>query len=445
MTVGKPDFNLNSFGIQYKEKTVKYTEDLAKVESGQGAVKPDVRQDSKWYKTVPHEQAQTRQNSHHESVNPPSRVDEIGKTPKTDSQQPVGKKPKLDLGATDKLQVQQPMKELEQEIDTQHKIGNKFPSTGKSPQDLKMINNSASETIFKAISLKLDLMNKFGKEAGAKRVTPEEMAQKEAHHTFQGGRDANGQHTVKPKGVGTSVRRVNPKTHLMEKVPNEVKIEGKGNERASTQGDVVNARAASPATVTNAQQMITDNPTTSSGEGTIDPAIASGNSGGVSTWNDGLPATGNSATGGSTSETAATEASAEDTENAANNTAGTAFKNSPIGIAQAARRAKREAAKRKRGEEINLATSEINAMTDGMKELFKGFNGSDAGEEADGKTGFTGKVHEKDGKMVDYVNGVDADGWTVEDNTKGQKTIMPKGGGFKGMQIYSKHRDETKP
>ena len=31
MTVGKPDFNLNSFGIQYKEKTVKYTEDLIKV------------------------------------------------------------------------------------------------------------------------------------------------------------------------------------------------------------------------------------------------------------------------------------------------------------------------------------------------------------------------------------------------------------------------------
>jgi len=62
----------------------------------------------------------------------------------------------------------------------------------------------------------------------------------------------------------------------------------------------------------------------------------------------------------------------------------------------------------------------------------------------DEKTGFTGKK-EHGGEMVDYVNGVDADGWTVEDNTKGHKTIMPKGGGFKGMQIYQKHRDETKP
>jgi hypothetical protein len=367
MTVGKPDFNLNSFGIQYKEKTVKYTEDLAKVESGQGAVEPDFRQDAKWIKTVPHELPQTRQNSHHESVKPSTRVDEIGKTPKTDSQQPVGKKPKLDLGATDKLQVQQPMKELEQEITTQHKIGNKFPSTGKAPADLK---RKAAETIFKAISLKLDLMNKFGKEAAAKREPENTNPNKENQHTLQGfERTQNGQPTVKRQTTGRSMRRMVDGKQV--RVPSEGGVERKGNDRVSTEGDVVNARAASPATVSNAQQMITDNPTTSSGEGTIDPAIASGNSGTVSTWNNGLPATASSGLGGKTSETAAVEADKEDKEDKFINDEASKWRNSPAGKKSIAARKKREAAILARGGSINHAASEINAMTDGMKELMK--------------------------------------------------------------------------
>ena len=392
MTVGKPDFNLNSFGIQYKEKKVKYTEDLMKdAQDGKGTGKPwNGNLDYGSPQTSATERSETNVSNYiddYKGEEEPDgttfeKLDEVGSH--DDDKWHKSTTPKDRAAWVKNMTGKQPLK------------GAKFTP--------KIAKNSA-ETIFKAISLKLDLMNKFGKEAGAKRVTPEEMPQKEAQHTLQGGRDANGQHTVKPKGVGTSVRRVNPKTHLMEKVPNEVKIEGKGNERASTQGDVVNARAASPATVTNAQQMITDNPTTSSGEGTIDPAIASGNSGTVSTWNDGLPATGNSATGGNTTETASAEASAEDIENAANNQTGTDFKNSKMGKDQAARRAKRHAKILAAGGKINLATSEINAMTDGMKELFKGFNGSDAGEEADGKTGFTGKVHEKDGTVSDWQNG----------------------------------------
>ena len=308
-----------------------------------------------------------------------------------------------------------------------------LPSSGKgSPADLR---EKAAETIFKAIALKLDLMEVTKhKELGAKRVTPEEMPQKEASHTLQGGRDASGQHTIKPKAVGASVRRVNPKTGITENVPNEVKIEGQGNEKESTMGKIINTKdIPSPQTVANAQQLITDNPTTSDGEGTIDPVIASGTSGEVTTWNDGLPGEGSSALGGDQTETAAAEADKEDLEDKFINNEASSFMNSEVGKKIAAKRAKREAAKRKRGETVNRSISEINAMTDGMKDLMK-----------DVKTGFTGKK-QHGGEMVDYVNGVDADGWTVEDNTKGHKTIMPKGGGFKGMQIYQKHRDETKP
>ena len=235
------------------------------------------------------------------------------------------------------------------------------------------VGKSASETIFKAISLKLDLMEVTKhKELGAKRVTPEEMPQKEAHHTFQGGRDASGQHTVKHKPVGSSVRRVNPKTGITEKVPNEIEIPGLGNEKESTKGKIINTKdTPTPQTVANAQQLITDNPTTSTGEGTIDPAIASGTSGEVSTWNDGLPATGSSALGGDQTETAAVEADKEDLEDKFINTEASAFMNSEVGKKIAAKRAKREALKRKRGERVNRSISEINDMTNDMKELLK--------------------------------------------------------------------------
>ena len=326
MTVGKPDFNLNSFGIQYKEKTVKYTEDLAKVESGQGAVKPDVRQGSKWHKTVPHEQAQTRQNSHHESVNPPSRVDEIGKTPKTDSQQPVGKKPKLDLGATDKLQVQQPMKELEQEINTQHKIGNKFPSTSKSPADLK---RKAAETIFKAISLKLDLMKTLASNAGSTVVEEGTSPTKPNHIGANGVRTQDGQHTVRGHGVGTP-EQVTVNGEITTR-PREVAVKPKGNEKTSLAGDMQMSKELNnktPEQIKESMDLITNSETYQEGINRDAPL---------------------------------TEKEGTDKFDAAD----------PTTQKILARQAKRDAAKKKRGEIVNHAISEINAMTDGMKELMK--------------------------------------------------------------------------
>ena len=70
-------------------------------------------------------------------------------------------------------------------------------------------------------------------------------------------------------------------------------------------------------------------------------------------------------------ETAAVEADKEDLEDQFINTEASAFMNSEVGKKIAAKRAKREAAKRKRGERVNRSISEINAMTDGMKELLK--------------------------------------------------------------------------
>jgi len=333
MTVGKPDFNLNSFGIQYKEKTVKYTEDLAKVESGQGAVEPDFRQDAKWSKTMPHELPQTRQNSHHESVKPSTRVDEIGKTPKTDSQQPVGKKPKLDLGATDKLQVQQPMKELEQEINTQHKIGNKFPSTSKSPADLK---RKAAETIFKAISLKLDLMKTLASNAGSTVVEEGTSPTKPNHIGANGVRTQDGQHTVLAHAIGTPKQETITNADGTKKIINrprtaEEVTHKKGNEKRSLAGDMQMSKELenkTPEQLKESMDLITNN----------------------QTYQEGIHR-----------DAPLTEKEGTDKFDAAD----------PKTQAILARQAKRDAAKKKRGEIVNHAISEINAMTDGMKELMK--------------------------------------------------------------------------
>jgi hypothetical protein len=107
---------------------------LTKVATGQGAVEPDYRQHYASRKTTPSgtDTAQTRQDSAADARANHGRVNEMGVIQSGSSQQPVGKKPKTDLGATDKPTVQQPLKEHGQEVQTG------TPPTGKAPKDLKL-------------------------------------------------------------------------------------------------------------------------------------------------------------------------------------------------------------------------------------------------------------------------------------------------------------------
>tara|TARA_R110002020_G_scaffold333304_1_gene548655 strand:+ start:8683 stop:9984 length:1302 start_codon:yes stop_codon:yes gene_type:complete len=107
---------------------------LTKVATGQGAVEPDYRQHYGNRKTTPSgtDTAQTRQDSAADARANHGRVNEMGVIQSGSSQQPVGKKPKTDLGATDKPTVQQPLKEHGQEVQTG------TPPTGSAPKDLKL-------------------------------------------------------------------------------------------------------------------------------------------------------------------------------------------------------------------------------------------------------------------------------------------------------------------
>lgn len=104
---------------------------ITKVETGQGAVNPDYKQ-GRSTATMPKEMPQTRQGSAADARATHGRVNEMGRIQSGGSQQPVGKKPRTDLGSTDPLNVQQPMKQLKQEIQTG------TPSTGKAPKDLAL-------------------------------------------------------------------------------------------------------------------------------------------------------------------------------------------------------------------------------------------------------------------------------------------------------------------
>tara|TARA_B110000881_G_C18565323_1_gene512272 strand:+ start:1 stop:1797 length:1797 start_codon:yes stop_codon:yes gene_type:complete len=484
MTVGKPDFNLNSFGIQYKEKNVKYTEDLMKDDKDDedfairernyealstGGGKPDksllLDVDKPAVKKIKnnddyesHVEETQRGNEDHNQTEA-QRMNFL-KPSKPTKGVPTGL-PKLAKSADEiilktlllKLDLMKDSKDGKQSKDglpikngelkdlisdddtSAHvaeatRLGNDvrdnnedfekrfgFKNTPKnwkrgfqnrmSGGTKESLKSQTAETVFKAISLKLDLIKTTGKNQGDVNKPVTEGDDREVFTNIEGNDAHQNPPPVGGGGFAGKGRRrmVNGVQEIVGQTSEET-VPKINDVPTSTLGDVVNAKDATPKKVTDAQKLITENPTTVDGKGTIDPAIASGDSGEVSTWNGGLKGEkGGSSLGGKTNETAAVESDKEDKENKFINDDTSKWLNSPAGKKSAAARKKREDKIIAAGGTVNHAASEIDSMTDGMKELFKGLNGSDAGEEADGKTGFTGKVHEKDGTVSDWQNG----------------------------------------
>ena len=108
-----------------------------------------------------------------------------------------------------------------------------LPKTGESPKDL---GKSASETIFKAISLKLDLVKALASNAGSTLVAAGTKKGKPNHIGNNGVRTQDGQHTVRGKGVGT------PEQVTIDGVkttqPRTVAVKPKGNKKTSLEGDM---------------------------------------------------------------------------------------------------------------------------------------------------------------------------------------------------------------
>ena len=100
----------------------------------------------------------------------------------------------------------------------------------------KKVKKSASETIFKAISLKLDLVKALASNAGSTLVAAGTKKGKPNHINDKGVRTQDGQHTVRGKGVGT------PEQVTIDGVkttqPRTVAVKPKGNKKTSLEGDM---------------------------------------------------------------------------------------------------------------------------------------------------------------------------------------------------------------
>ena len=194
---------------------------------------------------------------------------------------------------------------------------------------IKTIPKTASETIFKAISLKLDLAKALSSNAGSTLVAAGTKKGKPNHINDKGERTQDGQHTVRGKGVGT------PEQVTIDGVkttqPRTVAVKPKGNEKTSLAGDMHMSDGltnASTGEIKESFNMITESPK----------------------WKEEI-----------NRDAPLTEKEGTEKFDAADPTTQNIL----------ARQAKRDAAKKKRGEKVNRAISEINAMTDGMKELMK--------------------------------------------------------------------------
>ena len=268
MTVGKPDFNLNSFGIQYKEKTVKYTEDLIKVSA--------IDNKTTIGNAIPKEEKQTSggqasdvrlDNGGFDRKEPNLRAADA--YPKGTTV-PVGKKPTLHESG----QMGNAAVNIDDEED---KRGLSYVQpSGKSPADLK---RKAAETILKAVLLKLDLMKTLSSNAGSTKVEEGTSPTKPNHIGANGVRTQDGQHTVRGHGVGT------PEQVTVDGVtttkPREVAVKPKGNKKTSLAGDMQMSKELENKTpaqlkesfdmITNSQEhqeAINSNPTQTVEEGT---------------------------------------------------------------------------------------------------------------------------------------------------------------------------------
>ena len=325
MTVGKPDFNLNSFGIQYKEKNVKYTEDLIKVSAidNKTTIGNAIPKEEK--QTSGGQAADTRlSNGGFDRKEPNLRAADA--YPKGTTV-PVGKKPTLHESG----QMGNAAVNINDEED---KKGLSYVQpSGKSPADLK---RKAAETILKAVLLKLDLMKTLASNAGSTVVEEGTSPTKPNHIGANGVRTQDGQHTVLAHAIGTPKQETITNADGTKKIINrprtaEEVTHKKGNEKRSLAGDMQMSKELNnktPEQIKESMDLITNS----------------------ETYQEGIHR-----------DAPLTEKEGTDKFDAAD----------PKTQAILARQAKRDAAKKKRGEIVNHAISEINAMTDGMKELMK--------------------------------------------------------------------------
>jgi len=325
MTVGKPDFNLNSFGIQYKEKNVKYTEDLIKVSAIDNKTTIGNATPKEEKQTSGGQAADTRlSNGGFDRKEPNLRAADA--YPKGTTV-PVGKKPTLHESG----QMGNAAVNINDEED---KKGLSYVQpSGKSPADLK---RKAAETILKAVLLKLDLMKTLASNAGSTVVEEGTSPTKPNHIGANGVRTQDGQHTVLAHAIGTPKQETITNADGTKKIINrprtaEEVTHKKGNEKRSLAGDMQMSKELenkTPEQLKESMDLITNN----------------------QTYQEGIHR-----------DAPLTEKEGTDKFDAAD----------PKTQAILARQAKRDAAKKKRGEIVNHAISEINAMTDGMKELMK--------------------------------------------------------------------------
>jgi len=325
MTVGKPDFNLNSFGIQYKEKNVKYTEDLIKVSAIDNKITIGNATPKEEKQTSGGQAADTRlSNGGFDRKEPNLRAADA--YPKGTTV-PVGKKPTLHESG----QMGNAAVNINDEED---KKGLSYVQpSGKSPADLK---RKAAETILKAVLLKLDLMKTLASNAGSTVVEEGTSPTKPNHIGANGVRTQDGQHTVLAHAIGTPKQETITNADGTKKIINrprtaEEVTHKKGNEKRSLAGDMQMSKELenkTPEQLKESMDLITNN----------------------QTYQEGIHR-----------DAPLTEKEGTDKFDAAD----------PKTQAILARQAKRDAAKKKRGEIVNHAISEINAMTDGMKELMK--------------------------------------------------------------------------
>ena len=403
MVVGKPDFDLNSFGIQYKEKKVNYTTKRIGMNSQVTTDEENEKEHAQWSK-MDTQQSNTskkrgeKPNARQAVGTAPTPSPEVIKkprigrqntkeTPQSATSSPPSPAPKESTNVT--VDVPNTKEEMvtREGGSTHSDIKPRVPKTrisGRANQEASvklsedkanpvLPKNAANDIILDMNILKLDLIKTTGKNQGDVSKPVTEGDNREVFTNMEGNNAHQNPPPVGGGGFAGKGRRriVNGEKKIVAQTTEET-VPKVNDVPTSKLGDVVDAKDVTPKKVTNAQKLITENPTTVDGKGTIDSAISSGNSGEVSTWNGGLKGEkGGSDLGGKTSETAAPESDKEDKEDKFINEDTSKWLNSPAGKRSTAARKKREAAILARGGTVNRAISEINAMTDGMKELMK--------------------------------------------------------------------------
>lgn len=355
MVVGKPDFELNSFGIQYKEKKVNYTNKRSGINissttqsEAEDSAEKKVMNKLKPTGTAPVETQPLTQMVDGKQVDKPEDK-KFGKqsilaedalpatsTPPTKPHEegvfdnvPQSKEDMITQEGGSKagkthMKPAPPKAKLEGRATQNATI--KLHESKQSPVLPKTASN---DIILKMNIMKLDLIKTLASNAGSTPVAAGTKKGKPNHIGNDGVRTQDGQHTVRGHGVGTPEQVTINGVKTTQ--PREVAVKPKGNDKTSLAGDMQMSKELenkTPAQLKESMDYITNSPA----------------------YQESIRRN-------------ATETVQEGTEK---------FDNADATTNKIrARIAAREARKRGKGKKVNRAISEINSMTDGMRELMK--------------------------------------------------------------------------